>query len=323
MLIMVTGASGFVGKALCETLLSKDINVRKVVRSSGDLCDGKSIIAVGDINGKSDWRTALIGVDCIVHCAARAHIMHERAPDCLEAYREVNVAGTLRLAEQAVEAGVQRLVFLSSIKVNGDHTQPGKPFIDISPDIFTGLAAPVDPYALSKWEAELVLRDVALRTGLELVIVRPPLIYGKGVKGNLARILKLVYSGVPLPVASIENSRSMIGLDNLLDLLIHCMSDPRAAGQTFLASDGEDLSTPDLVRRIAQAMGRAPHLFSVPTSLLKIAGRVVSKEAEIDRLINFLQIDSSQTQEILSWLPPFPVNAGIQIMVDHFLKTQQ
>jgi nucleoside-diphosphate-sugar epimerase len=235
--------------------------------------------------------------------------MHETAGDALAAYRAVNVDGSRRLAEQAAIAGVRRLVYLSSVKVNGEQTLLGAPFL------FSNTPAPRDAYGTSKWEAEQGLWEISAKTGLEVVVVRPPLVYGPGVKGNLARLLKLVRLGLPLPFSAVQNMRSLIGLDNLVDLLIRCIDHPAAAGQTFLVSDGEDLSTPDLIRQMAAAMNRSPRLFPLPISLLRLAGSAFGKRAEIDRLVGSLQIDSSHTRRVLGWTPPVSVEEGVRRMV--------
>lgn len=266
-------------------------------------------VAVGNLNASTDWSSALVGVDCVIHCAARAHLMCDTEGDALAAYRAANVDGSRRLAEQAATAGARRLVYLSSIKVNGEQTALGAPFL------FSDKPAPEDAYGISKWEAEQALWDVSTKTGLEVVVVRPPLVYGPGVKGNLARLLRLVRSGLPLPLDALQNKRSLIGLDNLVDLLIRCVDHPVAAGRTFLVSDGEDLSTPELLSHMAAAMGRSARLFPVQVLLLRLAGSVLGRRAEIDRLVGSLQIDSSHTRQVLGWTPPVSVEEGIRRMV--------
>ena len=240
--------------------------------------------------------------------------MHETESDALAAYRAVNVDGSRRLAEQAAAAGVRRLVFLSSIGVLGVHTNGRGPFI-VSDE-----PNPVENYAISKCEAEQVLWAVAANTGMEVVVLRPPLVYGPGVKGNFLRLLRWVARGVPLPLGAVQNQRSLVGLDNLVDLLIRCVDHPAAAGQTFLVSDGQDLSTPELIRQLARAMHKSPRLIPVPVPLLRLAGRALGKQAEVDRLVGSLQIDSSFTRETLGWVPPVSVEAGMQTMVDDFLR---
>jgi nucleoside-diphosphate-sugar epimerase len=221
----------------------------------------------------------------------------------------VNVEGTLKLARHAADAGVKRFLFISSIGVNGTFTYRSRRFAR------DDVPFPTENYAVSKWEAEQGLWEIASQTGMEVVVVRSPLVYGPGVKGNFARLLDLVRSGVPLPLASVNNRRSFIGLDNLADLLIRCVDHPRAAGQTLLASDGQDLSTPELLRMIAKAMGRSARLFPVPVSLLRLAGRVLGRLNEVDRLVGSLQVDSSATRELLGWTNPVSVEEGIKRMV--------
>ena len=312
-LVAVTGVTGFVGQSLGREIASRAFGLRAVVRTVNHASElsysNSDYIGVGDIYSHTDWSIALTGVDCVIHCAARAHVMHETAGDALAAYRAVNVNGSRRLAEQAAAAGVRRLVYLSSIKVNGEKTAHGVPFV------FSDAPAPEDAYGSSKWEAEQAIWEISAKTGLEVVVVRPPLVYGPGVKGNLARLLKLVRLGLPLPLGAVQNKRSLIGLDNLVDLLIRCVDHPAAAGQTFLVSDGEDLSTPDLIRHMAGAMGRSAWLFPVPVSVLRLAGSALGKRAEIDRLVGSLQIDSSHTRRVLGWTPPVSVQEGIRRMV--------
>jgi len=311
--IAVTGAAGFVGAALCGELYSRGFAVRSVVRSlhSAEPASGVEQIAVSNLDAATDWSSALGGVDCVIHCAARAHVMHETEADALAAYRSVNVDGSRRLAEQAAAAGVRRLVYLSSIKVNGESTDGlPRPFGARNDEV-----NPEDPYGVSKWEAEQALWAVAASTCLEVVVVRPPLVYGPSVKGNLARLLKLVRLGVPLPFGAVQNQRSLIGLDNLVDLLIRCVDHPAAAGQTLLVSDGEDISTPDLLRYMANALGRSASLLPVSVALLRLGGRALGKQAEIDRLVGSLKIDSRHTRELLDWNPPVSVAEGIRRMV--------
>ena len=310
-MILVTGVSGFVGHSLCLSLARSNRTVRGVVRTVHPVASPSGIerVEVGNLDAATDWAAALAGVDCVIHCAARAHVMHETEADALAAYRSVNVDGSKRLAEHAAVAGVRRLVYLSSIKVNGEQTALGAPFL------FSDTPAPEDAYGVSKWEAEQALWEAAANTALEVVVVRPPLVYGPGVKGNLARLLNLVRSGVPLPLGAVQNQRSLIGLDNLVDLLIRCVDHPAAKGQTLLVSDGEDVSTPDLLRHMAAALGRSARLLPVPVPLLRLAGRVLGKQAEIDRLVGSLQIDSRHTRELLDWTPPVSVAEGIRRMV--------
>jgi nucleoside-diphosphate-sugar epimerase len=295
--IAVTGATGFIGSALVAGLAVRQFSVQQVPRYSVEVS----------------------GAQCVIHCASRAHIMSDEALDPLTEYRRVNVQGTLNLARQAAAEGVKRLVFLSSVKVNGASTdglpRPFGPRNDGSAFTPNDTPAPEDAYGLSKWEAEQGLREIGSQTGMEVVVVRPPLVYGPGVKGNFARLLDLVRSGVPLPLAAVNNRRSFIGLDNLVDLLIRCVDHPKAAGQTLLISDNHDLSTPELLRMIANAMGKPARLFPVSVPLLRLAGRVLGRLNEVDRLVGSLQVDSSPTRSLLDWTPPVSVEEGVRRMV--------
>jgi nucleoside-diphosphate-sugar epimerase len=308
--VLVTGATGLVGRAVTERLLLDQRAVRMAVRRPAAALRMAEILQIGDIGPETDWVSALKNVDCVVHCAARAHVFRDPHPNPLAAYREVNVQGTLRLAEQASECGVRRFVFVSSVKVNGERTQPNFPFI------FSDPVAPEDAYGRSKWEAEQVLNDVGARTGLEVVIVRPPLVYGPRARGNFSRLLELVKRGMPLPLAAVNNRRSMVALDNLVDLLIRCIDHPAATGQTFMVSDGEDLSTPDLIRRQAGVMGRPARLIPVPVRFLRIAGRLTGKSTEVERLVGSLQVDISHTRNLLDWTPPVSVDEGLRRAVN-------
>jgi nucleoside-diphosphate-sugar epimerase len=313
-LIGVTGAGGFVGRRLCAVLAAQGRPVRPIHRA---LHPGEphaqvypycaaAPMAVGDIGPETRWEAALADVDCVIHCAGRAHIFRETEVDALAAYRHVNVLGTRRLAEQAVAMGVKRLVFLSSIGVHGVHTNRRPPFSHAD------VPAPVEDYAISKWEAELELRALGEELPLEVVVVRPPLVYGPGAGGNFRRLLQLVARGVPLPFKSVRNRRSMVALDNLIDLVIRCVDHPDAAGGTFLVSDGQDLSLPEWIRALAAALGRKPLLFPVPEPLLLIGGKLVGRSREVERLIASLEVDIDHTRERLGWAPPIPVEEGLR-----------
>ena len=310
MQILVTGASGFVGSALCSALLAQGHAVRASIRSAGAMpsADGLDVVAVGEVGAQTDWTAALAGMDYVIHCAARAHVMHETEADALAAYRTVNVAGTQRLAEQAAALGVRRLVFLSSIGVLGIHTNGRRPFF------ISDTPKPVEDYAISKWEAEQVLWAISAQTGLEVVVVRPPLVYGPGVKGNLRRLLRWAARGLTLPLGAVHNQRSLVGLSNLVDLLLRCAEHPAAAGQTFLMSDGQDLSTSHLIRLMAEGMNRPARLLHVPVALLQAGGSLLGKRGEIDRLVGSLQVDSSYTKAQLGWTPPVSVEDGVREM---------
>lgn len=317
-LTLVTGASGFIGKAMCLKLCRQNYTVRAAVRSTTSLLpsDQYDVIAIGNLCLQTDWSAALIGVDTVIHCAARAHVMHDTTNDTMSAYRTINVFGTRRLAEQAAALGVRRLVFLSSVKVNGERTEYDAPFVA------SHIPNPEDSYGLSKLEAEEVLWQVAEKTGLEVVIIRSPLVYGPEVKGNLRRLLRYIEMGVPLPLGAVTNQRSMLGLNNLVDLLFCCSEHPLAAGQTFLASDGIDLSTPRLIQLIANGMGRSARIIPVPIGLLKAAGSLLNKRAEVERLIGSLQVNSEPTRARLGWVPPVSIEEGIQEMAQWYVKTR-
>lgn len=303
--VLVTGANGFVGRAVtCRLKQSPTIKVQKAIRSSASLSSDQDVIQVGDIHGNTDWMTALTGVDVIIHCAARVHVMREASDTPLELFRIVNVEGTRALAKHAVQAGVKRFVFVSSIKVNGE--QATEPYSYLSK------VAPVDPYGISKMEAEAALWDIAAKTGLEVVVVRPPLVYGPMVRANFLRLMQLVKKQVPLPFGAVRNRRSMIFVSNLADLLYQCVVQPAAAGKTFLASDGRDLSTADMVRQLAEAMQLKPRLLNVPTNWMRVIACAVGKADFAERLLGSLAVDISYTCETLNWTPPFSVEQGMK-----------
>jgi nucleoside-diphosphate-sugar epimerase len=264
------------------------------------------VVKVGNIDGNTDWINALTGISCVVHLAARVHIMRDSADDPLTEFRRVNTEGTLNLARQATTAGVRRFIYLSSIKVNGETTVPNRPFTP------NNLAAPQDPYGISKHEAEVGLREIARTTGMQVIIIRPTLVYGKGAKGNFKSLMKLVARGFPLPLGSINNFRSFVGIDNLVDFIITCLEHPGAANETFMVSDGEDLSTPDLIRRMARAMNRPERLLPVPTFVLKAAAAMLGRRGMAQRLSGSLQVDISKSRQLLGWNPPFSVDEGLK-----------
>ncbi|WP_309565066.1 SDR family oxidoreductase [Methylobacillus flagellatus] len=303
--ILVTGATGFVGKALCESLRRQGCVVTTVGRANN--VQGRAPdYQVTSIDRQTDWSGILDGVNVVMHLAARVHVMREPLVNPLDAYRETNVEGTLNLARQAAQAGVKRFIFISSIKVNGDQTLPGKPFTAYD------VPAPEDAYGISKFEAEQGLLALARETGMEVVIIRPPLVYGPGVKGNFVSIMKLIRSGVPLPFGAIHNQRSLVAIDNLVSLIMTCIDHPAAAYQVFLVSDGEDLSTSDLLRRLAKAAGVSSRLIPIPAGVLNTGLTMSGKRMVAQRLLGSLQVDISKTQEMLGWTPPVTVDEGLR-----------
>lgn len=304
--VLVTGANGFVGSQLFKHLAAQpSVIVRGAVRA---LAEGSrpGLMPVGELNADTDWTELLQDQQVIVHTAARAHIMEDGAVNPISEFRRVNVEGTLNLARQAAVAGVERLIFISSIKVNGEQTPAGKCF---SAD---DVPAPEDPYGISKCEAERGLLKVAKDTGMAVVIIRPPLVYGPGVKGNFASMLRLVAKGLPLPLGAVHNKRSLVALDNLVDLIIACIDHPAAANQVFLASDAEDLSTSELLRRIGKAMGKPARLLPVPAGLIQLGATILGKKPIAQRLLGSLRVDISKTRNILGWAPPVSVDEGLK-----------
>jgi nucleoside-diphosphate-sugar epimerase len=304
----VSGANGFVGLRLCQELLAEGCHVRGAVRSSAGaakLPKGTEAIKVDAIGPHTNWAGKLDGIDTVIHLAARVHVMKETTDDPLSEFRYVNKAGTEHLARAAAKAGVRRLMYISTIKVNGERTI-GVPFTEDDEP------APEDPYAISKWEAEQALQRISSESGLEIVVVRPPLVYGSGVKGNFLRLMQWVDRGIPLPFGMVRNRRSLIALDNLVDLLVRCVESPQAAGQTFLVADGEDLSTAELVSRIAKALGRRARLFPFPPLLLRLGAKLLRMEGVSNRLCGSLVVDSSKVNDLLYWHPPVSVRDGLQ-----------
>ncbi|SIQ69300.1 UDP-glucose 4-epimerase [Aromatoleum tolulyticum] len=302
--VVVTGGDGFVGSALVARGRVGEACVVGVVR-------GESVppgcIRGPSLDADADWGCILRRDDVLIHAAARVHVRVDGAPDPLAAFRADNVVGTVRLARQAALAGVRRFVFISSIKVNGDQTPPGERFTaDMRP-------APTDAYGISKAEAEVALAAIAAETSMEVVIVRPPLVYGPGVRANFHDLMRWVASGLPLPLGAIEhNRRSLVALDNLVDLLVTCVDHPAAASRIFLAADGEDLSTAELIRRLAAAMGRRAKLLAVPEWVLQAGARLMGKEDMLLRLCGNLQVDCAKTCEVLGWRPPISVDEGMR-----------
>ncbi len=318
MLVFLTGATGFVGRALIELLDKRGQHrlVAAVRRQPIDLPAGVRSELVGDLGADAQWQHALSDVEVVIHTAARVHVMDESVTDPLTEFRKVNVEGTLNLARQSAEAGVRRFIFISSIKVNGEGTTLGKPYTA------EDKPAPMDPYGVSKKEAEDGLRKLASSSGMEVVIIRPPLVYGPGVKANFLSMMRWLVKGVPLPLGAIHNKRSLVALDNLVDLIVTCIDHPAAANQTLLAGDGEDLSTTELLRRMGKALGKPVLLMPVPAFLLSSAATVFCKRAFARRLLGSLQVDISKNQELLGWVPPVRVDDALATTARYFLENQ-
>jgi len=328
--ILITGANGFIGRALCDKLLVDGYQVKGAVRDLTQmrvLYSGIECGHVGDIGPKTDWSKSLSGIDCIVHLAACVHLIDHLVGDSLKEYQRVNTDATLNLARQAVSAGVQRFVFVSTIKVNGEATNDwkkkrlgnrdrrkvkgfqGAPFSE------SDLPNPHDAYAVSKWEAEKGLRAIAKETGLEVVIIRPPLVYGHGVKANFSSLMKWVRIGVPLPLGAVHNKRSFVALDNLVSFIVLCIGHPKAVNEVFLISDGEDLSTTELLYKMSKAFGKRPFFLPVPVRFMTFVANLLGKRNIANRLFGSLQLDSSKARELLGWKPVVSMDEGLRGIV--------
>lgn len=310
--VLVTGATGFVGTTLCGVLDSSGYQVRAALRGDGDVPPGAAEkVVVGDV-ATTDWSAALAGVDCVIHAAARAHVVKDTAANS-SLYFATNVEGTRRIANAAAAAGVRRLVYVSSVKVNGEENAS----CAYTPD---DVPQPLGVYATSKWLAEKSLLEVATKTQMEAVIVRPPMVYGPGVRANFLRLMRWVDKEWPLPLGAIRNRRSLVSVWNLCDLLMKLLQNPAAPGKTWMVSDGEDPSTPDLIRRMAVAMGRRARLLPVPVVLLHALGKVTARTDEMARLCGSLVMDISRTRADLGWNPPLTLDQGISRTVDRYLS---
>lgn len=311
--MLVTGASGFIGGALCTHLVMQGFDVVGTVRRlSNAPVPGVDYHIVAECDDSAGWRDILLGVQVIVHCAARVHVMRDCARNPLAEFRRANMLGTQTLARVAARSGIRRLVFLSSIKVNGESTLPDAPFDEASP------VNPHDPYAISKWEAEQALAHIAAETGLEVVVLRCPLVYGPGVKGNFLRLLQMTDRGIPLPFALAENHRSLIYLGNLTSAIAACLTHPAAAGKTYLLSDGKDVSIAQLITQMAQTLEKPVCLWTAPPSLMRLVAGLVRKSAEVDRLFGSLCIDSTKICGELGWSPTYTLEQGLVKTVQYF-----
>ena len=316
MVVLLTGSSGFVGRELLTRLAAQPALGLVAVsrRPSSRLPIGVVYAQVEDISADTAWQPVLQSVDVVVHAAARVHVMHDTSSDPLSEFRKVNVDGTLNLALQAAAAGVRRFIFISSIKVNGEGTAVGERYQA------DAQSAPIDPYGISKMEAEEGLRTLAAETGMEVVIIRPVLVYGPGVRANFLSMMRWLHKGVPLPFGAIDNRRSLVALDNLVDLIVTCIDHPAAANQTFLVSDGEDLSTTELLRRMGVTLGKPARLLPVPGRFLEVGAAMLGKQALAQRLCGSLQVDISKTRQLLNWTPPVTVDQALRKTAEHFLQ---
>lgn len=315
MKVLLTGANGFVGQELCAELLRDGHWVRGALRkNTGRLAKADEIeyVVVGSVDADTVWQPALMGCDVVVHLAARVHVMRDAASDPLAEFRKVNTEGALNLSRQAAQAGVRRFIFISTIKVNGEGSD--------NPYLETDTPAPKDPYAISKWEAEQGLQKIALETGLEVVILRPPLVYGPGVRANFLHLMQLIQQGWPLPLGAIKNHRSLLYLGNFVDVIRLCIEHPAAPGQTFLVDDGQTISTPDLIREIAKAMNRPARFVPVPVSLLQWVGSMTGRSAAVSRLTGSLYVDSQAIRSRLGWTPPYSMQTGLAHTVAAFIQ---
>lgn len=333
MKVLVTGATGFIGQALSLSCIKRGFQIQRAIRVNPEQFSNKKIkksgktgdfVCVGSIGSHTDWSNVLQDIDAVVHLAARVHVMQDKSENPLEAFREVNSAGTDRLAGEAAKAGVRRFVYLSSIKVNGENTGLRTENLGLSKSKAgasfseSDVPNPQDPYAVSKWEAEQALYTIARETSMEVVIIRPPLVYGPGVKANFLKMMLWVHRGVPLPLGAINNKRSLVALDNLVDLITTCIDHPAAANQTFLVADGEDLSTTELLRRMGRALGKTARLLPLPEWLLKIGFTAIGKSDIAQRLCGSLQVDISKARNVLGWEPPVSVDEGLKKTVEWY-----
>ena len=312
--ILITGATGFIGRAVLHELLNHSAHqVTALIRGASDaLAHGIDKIVVASIDGTTQYHDSLRGIDVIIHTAAQVHKSENSGSR--KTYQDINVEGTLNLANQALASGVKRFIFISTIKVNGEYTHPSEPFTADSPP------APVDPYAISKYEAEQALLALSKKSEFETVIIRPPLVYGPGVKANFLKLMNLIHKGLPLPFGSITNKRSLVSIGNLVNLICTCIDHPNAANNIFLVSDDDDLSTIELSQKLAASMGTNNKFINIPPSLLFSMAFVLGKHNLANRLLRDLQADVTKTKTMLDWRPSTCVDDAIQETAVHFLE---
>ena len=313
-LILITGATGFVGKVLCAKAISQGFHVKGTIRADRSLIGEVEKVFIDTLGDDTDWTAALRGVNVAIHLAARAHVMRDDVENPMAEFRRLNTMGTVHLARSAAAIGVKRLVYVSSIKVNGEETFGGQSYTE------RDMPVPRDAYGISKFEAEQGLLHIAHQTGMEVVIIRPPLVYGPGVKANFASMMEWVDKGVPLPLGAVHNKRSLVALDNLVSFIVHCIDHPKAANEIFLISDGEDVSTTELIKKTAKALGKRPLLIPVPVSLMKFAAKLIGKEDIANRLFGSLQVDSSKARELLGWKPVITMDGQLKKTADACLN---
>ncbi len=313
--LLVTGANGFVGRALCEELVKLGTPVKAICREtkSFDIA-GCDVIQIPSIDAQTAWVASLNNVNTVIHLAARVHVMNDLVTNPLEEFLKINLHGTVNLARQSATAGVKRFIYMSSVKVNGEYTIAGKPFTE------TDVPTPTDAYAVSKYEAEQALLQIAQQTGMEVVIIRPPLVYGPGVKANFASMLRMLQRGIPLPLGTVQNKRSFVYVGNLVSFILRCVEHSAAANQIFLVSDGNDLSTKELLINCAQALRVKVRLLPVPINLLKLIAAVLGKKEMVQRLCDNLQVDISKAKYLLYWTPPISMNEGLKVTVKNILN---
>jgi nucleoside-diphosphate-sugar epimerase len=313
--ILLTGSTGFIGSELLRQIKLKKYLIHTSSRSTyEEKANGVKNFIINQIDNDINWSEALEGVDCVIHCAGVATETYKSDTSVLSYYRKINVEGTRNLAYQAAAKGVKRFIFISSIKVNGERTEGFSSFKN------TDIPKPEGIYAISKWEAEQSLHSISKQTGLEIVNIRTPIVYGQQVKGNFYRLINFIDRGFPLPFGKVNNLRSYVALDNLVDLIICCINHPKATGQTFLVSDGEDLSTSGLIKKISFALQKKPFLLNVPISLMKFAGKMSGKSKEINRLLSSLRLDFSYTQKVLDWKPNISIDNALLKTTNWYLK---